>query len=44
MKELAQNVTFRIVPKAMHWIPEENPEGFLEVLVGFLKKDLRIGA
>jgi pimeloyl-ACP methyl ester carboxylesterase len=44
MKELAQNVTFRIVPKAMHWIPEENPAGFLEVLVGFLKKDLRIGA
>ncbi|KAI5449611.1 hypothetical protein NCC49_004541 [Naganishia albida] len=43
MEELAENVSFRTVPKAMHWIPEENPEGFIEVLVGWLKKDLRIG-
>lgn len=43
MEELAENVSFRTVPKAMHWIPEENSEGFIEVLVGWLKKDLRIG-
>ncbi|KAJ9090906.1 hypothetical protein QFC20_007789 [Naganishia adeliensis] len=44
MTELADNVTFRAVPKAMHWIPEENPEWFVEVLVEWLKKDLGVGA
>jgi pimeloyl-ACP methyl ester carboxylesterase len=44
MKELADNVVFRTVAKAMHWLPEENPEGFVRVLVDWLKKDVGIGA
>ncbi|WVQ69536.1 uncharacterized protein L199_007756 [Kwoniella botswanensis] len=36
-KEYSNDVTFKLVPKSMHWIPEENPEGFLDAVAGFLK-------
>nr|XP_018999347.1 uncharacterized protein I203_08123 [Kwoniella mangroviensis CBS 8507]OCF62808.1 hypothetical protein I203_08123 [Kwoniella mangroviensis CBS 8507] len=36
-KEYSNDVTFKLVPKSMHWIPEENPEGFLDAVSWFLK-------
>jgi pimeloyl-ACP methyl ester carboxylesterase len=37
MREVAENVTEFRVPRAAHWIAEENPEAFLEGLKVFLK-------
>jgi pimeloyl-ACP methyl ester carboxylesterase len=36
MQELAENVTFELVPDSMHWIPEENPAGFVELLTRWM--------
>jgi pimeloyl-ACP methyl ester carboxylesterase len=36
MQELAENVTFELVPDSMHWIPEENPEGFVSLLTRWM--------
>ena len=37
MLELAENVEFKLVPDSMHWIPEENPEGFTKLLLEWMK-------
>lgn len=37
MLELAENVQFKLVPDSMHWIPEENPRGFTELLIGWVQ-------
>jgi len=36
MKELAENVTFEAVPDSMHYMPEENPQGFIDLLTRWL--------
>lgn len=36
--EFATDVEFKIVPHANHWIPEENPDGFMEVVSRWLKE------
>jgi pimeloyl-ACP methyl ester carboxylesterase len=38
MKELAEDVTFELVPDSSHWIPEENPEGFVSLLIPWLDR------
>ncbi|WVW78175.1 hypothetical protein I302_100126 [Kwoniella bestiolae CBS 10118] len=35
--EYAKDVIFRLIPRSMHWVPEENPDGFVEAVEGFLK-------
>lgn len=39
MKEVAKHATVRTIPRAGHWIAEENPQAVVEALVGFLKAD-----
>jgi pimeloyl-ACP methyl ester carboxylesterase len=36
MREVAENVTELRVPKAAHWIAEENPTALAAGLIGFL--------
>jgi len=35
MREVAEDVTGARIPRTAHWIPEENPEGFLDALLAF---------
>jgi pimeloyl-ACP methyl ester carboxylesterase len=37
MREVADDVTGVVIPGAAHWIPEENPDLFLESLTKFLQ-------
>ncbi|WWD16257.1 hypothetical protein CI109_100683 [Kwoniella shandongensis] len=37
-RELASDVEYTEVPGSMHWIMEENPDGWVEVVMGFLSK------
>ncbi|KAK8869482.1 hypothetical protein IAR55_000047 [Kwoniella newhampshirensis] len=37
-RELASDVEYTEVPRSMHWIMEENPDGWLEVIKAFLTK------
>ena len=37
INEVAKHATVRTIPKAGHWIAEENPGAVVEALVGFLK-------
>ncbi|GAA5848341.1 hypothetical protein JCM8547_004483 [Rhodosporidiobolus lusitaniae] len=39
-KEFAEDVTFQAIPFANHWVPEENPEKFVELVKGFLQEKL----
>jgi pimeloyl-ACP methyl ester carboxylesterase len=41
MREVADDVSEVRVPRTGHWIAEENPDGFLEGLRGFLKGPAR---
>jgi pimeloyl-ACP methyl ester carboxylesterase len=41
MREVAEDVSEYRVPRTGHWIAEENPDGFLEGLRGFLKSPAR---
>ncbi|GAA5984684.1 hypothetical protein JCM11641_004560 [Rhodosporidiobolus odoratus] len=36
--ELAEHVFYSLVPHANHWIPEENPEGFVELVKGWMEE------
>lgn len=35
-KEFADDVSFKIVERSGHWMPEENPEGFYGMIKEFL--------
>ena len=35
-KEFSEDVTFKIVERSGHWMPEENPEGFIKMVKEFL--------
>ncbi|GAA5822917.1 hypothetical protein JCM11251_004423 [Rhodosporidiobolus azoricus] len=37
-KEFAENVEFEAIPRANHWIPEEQPEAFVQLVKRFLEK------
>ena len=37
-REFANDVTFCEIPHSNHWCPEENPEGFVEVVHNFLSE------
>ncbi|WP_197420547.1 alpha/beta fold hydrolase [Sphingomonas sp. CCH5-D11] len=37
MQEVAENVTAVLIPRAGHWIAEENPAALVKALVGFAK-------
>jgi pimeloyl-ACP methyl ester carboxylesterase len=36
-KEFADDVSFKIVARSGHWMPEENPEGFVSMVREFLQ-------
>lgn len=36
MREVAKDVTFRTVERSNHWIPEENAEGLVREILGFI--------
>lgn len=36
--EFAEDVSFKIVKRSGHWMPEENSEGFIEMVRDFLKE------
>lgn len=38
MEELAEKVEHEEVPECGHWMPEEAPEEFVKVLVGWLTR------
>ena len=40
MREVTEDVTAARVPDTGHWIPEENPEALIEILLGFLSRDV----
>ncbi|GAA6004612.1 hypothetical protein JCM10207_000955 [Rhodosporidiobolus poonsookiae] len=35
-REFAHEVTYKSVEHAMHWVPEENPQSFVELVTGWL--------
>ncbi|MEC0304923.1 alpha/beta fold hydrolase [Terribacillus saccharophilus] len=37
MQEVADDVVFVNIPKAAHWIPEENPKAFVQAVLSFLR-------
>lgn len=37
-KEFADDVSFKIVERSGHWMPEENPEGFYQMVKEFLEE------
>jgi pimeloyl-ACP methyl ester carboxylesterase len=39
MREVAEHVTAARVPDTGHWIPEENPQALLEILLDLLSSE-----
>ena len=35
MREVAEDMTFRTIERANHWVPEENAEGLVEAIEAF---------
>jgi hypothetical protein len=36
--EFAEDVTYQPLARANHWVPEEQPEAFVELLKGWFEK------
>ncbi|WWC86649.1 uncharacterized protein L201_001526 [Kwoniella dendrophila CBS 6074] len=36
--EYAKDVIFKLIPRSMHWVPEENPDDFVQAVTEFLKE------
>jgi pimeloyl-ACP methyl ester carboxylesterase len=38
LREVAEHVSTLTVPRTGHWIPEENPDAFVDAVLAFLRK------
>ncbi|WWC68185.1 uncharacterized protein I206_102108 [Kwoniella pini CBS 10737] len=36
-KEYSNDVSFKLIPRSMHWVPEENPDDFVKAVESFLR-------
>ena len=37
MREVAKDVTFQTVERPNHWVPEENADGLVREILGFME-------